>query len=159
MGAGHTQLKLSRASLGPSRRWKHSVASRKKKLDIHAFKLYIRSLYIVQFAGSQTRKIKQKEFIQMKDKVRFAVFSTCIFLMLSPYGFAQMTTGTLLGTVQDETGGVMPGVSVTLVNLDTGITRTVLTDDEGRYRATNLSLGNYELMAELVGFNTASEGV
>jgi uncharacterized surface anchored protein len=66
-----------------------------------------------------------------------------------------MTTATLLGTVQDETGGVLPGVNVTLVNLDTGITRTVLTDDEGRYRAANLSLGDYELQAELSGFNTA----
>ena len=91
----------------------------------------------------------------MKSKFRIAVFSTCIFLMLAPYGFAQMTTATLLGTVQDETGGVLPGASVTVVNLDTGITRTVLTDDEGRYRAASLSLGNYEVRAELVGFNTA----
>ena len=100
-------------------------------------------------------RIKDREIIQMKNKFRIAVFSTCIFLMLAPYGFAQMTTATLLGTVQDETGGVLPGVSLTLVNLDTGATRMVLTDDEGRYRAASLSLGDYELQAELSGFNTA----
>ncbi|MBI2821441.1 MAG: TonB-dependent receptor [Acidobacteria bacterium] len=76
-------------------------------------------------------------------------------LFSSQLVLAQVTTGTILGTVKDETGAVMPGVSVAVKHLDTGALRTVVTDDEGRYRAPNLALGNYEIEAELGGFQTA----
>ncbi len=69
--------------------------------------------------------------------------------------WAQVTTGTILGTVSDETGGVLPRVEITLTNTETGINRTVITGDEGTYRAPNLSLGNYEVQAELAGFQTS----
>ena len=68
--------------------------------------------------------------------------------------FAQVTTGTLYGIVRDETGAVVPQVTVTLKNVDTGITRTVSTDEGGRYRASNLPLGGYEVHAALSGFRT-----
>ena len=67
--------------------------------------------------------------------------------------YAQTTTGTILGTVTDETGAVMPGVAISIENLDTGLTRTLVTGDLGTYRSPNLSLGTYELTAELPGFN------
>ena len=67
---------------------------------------------------------------------------------------AQVTTATISGTVRDETNAVLPGGTVTLKNLDTEITRTVITDDQGYYRASNLALGNYEVQAELPGFQT-----
>src|SRR5437588_7544185 len=54
---------------------------------------------------------------------------------------AQVTTGTISGVVQDSSGAVTPGVSVTVRNLDTGIARSVTTDERGRYTATNLTLG------------------
>lgn len=68
---------------------------------------------------------------------------------------AQQTTGTISGVVQDETGGVLPGVEVTARNTGTGSTRTVISDDEGRYRIPQLAPGEYELRAELAGFQTA----
>ncbi len=67
---------------------------------------------------------------------------------------AQVTTGTISGVVQDSSGAVIPGVSVTARNLDTGIDRTVTTDEGGRYTAPNLTLGNYEVQAQLSGFQT-----
>src|SRR6266581_5582124 len=67
---------------------------------------------------------------------------------------AQVTTGTISGVVQDTSGAVIPGVSVTVKNLDTGITRTVTTDEGGRYTAPDLTLGNYEADAQLQGFQT-----
>ncbi len=79
-----------------------------------------------------------------------------IVLMLSFAGVsAQQTTGTISGTVIDETGGVLPGVSVTGVNTGTGLTRSVISDDEGRYRLLQLVPGNYQVRAELAGFQTA----
>ncbi len=68
--------------------------------------------------------------------------------------WAQVTTGTVLGTVQDATGAVLPGTEVTVTHLDTAISRTVISDDEGRYLAPNLNLGDYEIAASLPGFQT-----
>ena len=59
------------------------------------------------------------------------------------------------GLVKDEQGGIIPGVSVTIKNLETGLTRSLLTGDSGRYDATNLPLGVYEVTASLPGFKTA----
>ncbi|MBI4463779.1 MAG: carboxypeptidase regulatory-like domain-containing protein, partial [Acidobacteria bacterium] len=68
--------------------------------------------------------------------------------------FAQTTTATILGTVADETGAVLPGASITVTHLDTGEVRRVATDQTGRYRVPQLALGQYEVKAELSGFRT-----
>ena len=68
---------------------------------------------------------------------------------------AQQISGTISGVVKDETGGVLPGVEVTSRNTGTEATRTVVSDDEGRYRISQLAPGSYELRAELAGFQTA----
>lgn len=66
----------------------------------------------------------------------------------------QATTAAISGVVKDITGAILPGSTVTVKNTDTGIARTIVTDDQGRYRASNLSLGNYEVTASLTGFQT-----
>jgi len=60
--------------------------------------------------------------------------------------------GSIEGVVTDESGGVLPGVTVTIANLDTGDTRVVVTNDSGLYRAPLLPLGRYRVTAELQGF-------
>ena len=67
---------------------------------------------------------------------------------------AQVNLATVLGTIQDATGAVLPGVEVTATHVDTGLSRTVVSDDEGRYRIANLNLGDYEVAASLPGFQT-----
>ncbi|MBI3941020.1 MAG: TonB-dependent receptor [Acidobacteria bacterium] len=69
--------------------------------------------------------------------------------------FAQTSTGGISGLVKDATGGVLPGASVTLTHVDTGSGQTALTDDRGRYHIPQLPLGNWEVRAELAGFQTA----
>ena len=64
----------------------------------------------------------------------------------------QAINGTIEGTVTDESGGVLPGVVVTVTNVDTGDTRSVITNDSGVYRAPLLPLGAYRVTAELPGF-------
>ena len=92
----------------------------------------------------------------MKMNTKACVFTLvgflCLLATMSSYSWAQQTSGTVVGTVRDDTGGVIPGVSVEATNVNTGIVRTVLSDDEGRYRASNLAPGSYEVSAELVGF-------
>ncbi|MCC7126930.1 MAG: TonB-dependent receptor [Acidobacteria bacterium] len=60
--------------------------------------------------------------------------------------------GSIEGTVTDEQNAVLPGVTVTVTNLDTGDTRSVITNESGLYRAPLLPLGNYRVAAELQGF-------
>src|SRR5207245_7988338 len=72
----------------------------------------------------------------------------------SAIAVAQVTTGTISGTVSDSTGAVVPGVTVSLKSVDKGISRTLRTDEGGRYRAPELGLGSYDITAEAAGFQT-----
>ncbi|MGE0813169.1 MAG: carboxypeptidase regulatory-like domain-containing protein [Vicinamibacterales bacterium] len=60
--------------------------------------------------------------------------------------------GSIEGVITDESGAVLPGVTVTITNLDTGDTRVVVTNESGLYRAPLLPLGTYRVDAELQGF-------
>ncbi|MBI4446298.1 MAG: TonB-dependent receptor [Acidobacteria bacterium] len=60
----------------------------------------------------------------------------------------------ILGTVSDPSGSVLPGVSVTARNVETNYSRNAVTDERGAYRIAALPVGNYELSAELAGFQT-----
>src|SRR5712664_2821569 len=80
------------------------------------------------------------------------LFVTGLALAGAGIAGAQSITGTILGGVTDESGAALSAATVTLRNLQTGATRTALTDAAGRYRAPGLSLGVYEVKAELTGF-------
>ena len=58
------------------------------------------------------------------------------------------------GTITDESGGALPGVTVTVTNTAIGRSQTLVTGSDGRYRAVALQPGPYELVAELQGFGT-----
>ena len=62
------------------------------------------------------------------------------------------------GIVKDQQGGVLPGVTATLRNLDSGVTRTSTTEPDGRYRFLALPPGRYHLSAELSGFASKDVG-
>ena len=88
----------------------------------------------------------------------FRVFRVVLVLVLVVTGAArafaqsQAVNGTIEGTVSDESGAALPGVSVTVSNLDTGDTRVVVSNEAGAYRAPLLPLGRYRVAAELQGF-------
>ena len=65
---------------------------------------------------------------------------------------AQTFRGTILGTVTDTSGASIPGATVTIRNLDTGLVRTVTTSEDGSYSAPELPIGNYSVVVELSGF-------
>jgi len=85
-----------------------------------------------------------------------------LFLVLIlALGFAAMAAaqgerGVITGIVSDAQGGVLPGVAVSVRNVDTGFTMSDVTGGDGQYRFGALPLGRYELKAELVGFTTAT---
>jgi len=75
-------------------------------------------------------------------------------LAVSVPGFPQSTAanGAIEGTISDSSGGVLPGVTVTITNVETGAERSVTTNEKGLYRAPLLPLGKYRVIAELQGF-------
>ena len=69
---------------------------------------------------------------------------------------AGQTVGQIQGTIADEQGAVLPGVTLTLRNADSGVTRTTTSEGNGEYRFTGLPSGVYNLTAELQGFAALS---
>jgi Carboxypeptidase regulatory-like domain/TonB dependent receptor-like, beta-barrel len=82
-------------------------------------------------------------------------FVAVLFLLVSSTSNAQTFRGTILGTVTDSSGAAVPGVTVTIKNVDTGLTRTVVTSDDGSYSVPELPIGNYNVSAQKEGFKEA----
>ena len=78
----------------------------------------------------------------------------CTVLVPAIWAQSQATTGVIEGTVSDDAGAPLPGVSLTLRNTETNFTRVVVTDVGGRFRAVALPLGPYDVSAALEGFAT-----
>src|SRR5262245_8284637 len=76
-----------------------------------------------------------------------------VFLLTSTSAWAQ-ATAELNGRVADESGAVLPGVTVTATQTDTGFTRSVVTETNGLYIVSNLPTGPYRLEVSLQGFRT-----
>src|SRR5690349_20627402 len=87
---------------------------------------------------------------------RFRLYSAMVIgfmnLMLAQPVLGQGAGASIEGVVKDEQGLVLPGVTVTLRNLDSGVTRTSVTEPDGRYRFLALPPARYRLSAELSGF-------
>ncbi len=83
------------------------------------------------------------------SSVFFVIFLTCSLL------FSQGSAGRILGSITDPTGAIIPGVTVTIRDVDRGTTRTLVTDEAGLYNAPNLLPGTYTIRVELSGFASA----
>ena len=75
------------------------------------------------------------------------------FLSARPL-FAQVATGSIVGTVKDSSGEVVPGAQVTIREVNRNTTSTLVTDASGVYTAPFLVPGTYEVQVELQGFKT-----
>ena len=70
---------------------------------------------------------------------------------------AQVLYGSVFGTVTDQTGAVVPGATVTIVNTQTGYTREATSDATGRYNLQNVLEGKYDLSVKMTGFRNYLE--
>jgi uncharacterized membrane protein len=84
---------------------------------------------------------------------RVIAASILLTLLFCVGGFAQ-STGTITGTVLDESGAVIPNGNVTITNKATSFARTVTTNAEGYFSAVALPAGDYDVKAEVAGFRT-----
>src|SRR6185503_1574429 len=82
--------------------------------------------------------------------IRFAVIALLLSIPLAVT--AQVTTATMVGTVTDPGGAKVPGAQVMARSVDTGLSRTVTTNDEGDYRIEFLPIGKYTVEVTYTGF-------
>src|SRR5687768_3343699 len=85
-----------------------------------------------------------------------ASFAVIGILLMPAHAAAQVAVGTLLGNVSDESGGSVPGATVTATEVRTNISRTTVSNAGGNYTFNNLAPGVYRVDGELVGFRKFS---
>jgi len=91
----------------------------------------------------------------MRNKAIFVfLFSASAFSILQ----AQVDTATIVGTVQDSSGAIVPGASVTATEVNTNIKTSTRTDTAGNYVLTPLKIGNYAVAVEAQGFKKETRG-
>src|SRR5437868_1876488 len=82
-------------------------------------------------------------------------FILAFLLLLAATMSAQTFRGTILGTVTDLSGAVVPNAKVTVLQVATGIERTTLTSPDGSYNVPELPIGTYTVTISAGGFQTA----
>ncbi len=80
------------------------------------------------------------------------------FLCLTGLAFGQATTASIFGTVRDNSGAVIAGATVTAINVDTNVSRTVTTLADGSYSVLFLPVGNYRVEISAAGFKKFERG-
>src|SRR5438128_2164214 len=90
------------------------------------------------------------------EEIMKRLFAAALLLcsVLFTNTFAQTTNATLGGTVSDASRALIPGVTVTATNTQTGIVSTVVSNETGAYQFASLQTGTYKVSAELPGFQT-----
>ncbi len=92
----------------------------------------------------------------VRKSLCLSVVSIAALILLAIPVVAQLPTATILGVAKDSSGGVLPNVTVTITNVDTGAVRAVKTGDDGEFQAPELPVGRYEVRAEHPGFKTVT---
>jgi hypothetical protein len=85
-------------------------------------------------------------------KTRFLAFGYVLVFACAVW--AQSFRGGVQGTVTDSSGANVPGATVTVTSPETGLSRTVTTDQYGNYSATELPIGSYSISVSKAGFRT-----
>src|SRR5205809_2024702 len=85
---------------------------------------------------------------------RLGVLPLALLVGLALPASAQVSNAVVTGIVTDAQGGILPGVTITVTNAESGVVRTMVTEEDGRYRLGGIPPGRYNLTAELPGFAT-----
>ena len=108
------------------------------------------TLMVAELTGASA---KYKGFAEQCMRLK-VILGVVLLVANASVVVAQITSATVSGTIKDETGGVLPGVNLVIANLDTGLTRSVVTDSNGYFTVPGLAPGRYEARASLQGFRT-----
>jgi hypothetical protein len=107
----------------------------------------------------KTYKPREEKHMKNPRRWHFALarfsFAILILFLTVTAGWAQTFRGTILGTVTDTTGAVVPGATITIRNVDTGLLRTTESQADGSYRVPELPIGTYDVTVEKPDFQTS----
>jgi hypothetical protein len=101
---------------------------------------------------------REDVFAVQQGKLRFGHYLVPILTVLTliaglaPNASAQRDTGSIVGTVRDSTGAIVPDATITVTNVDEGISFRTSTNASGEYVATPLKIGHYTVAVEKQGF-------
>src|SRR5512146_771664 len=87
-----------------------------------------------------------------KSMSKVVIMGVLLVICLVTKAFAQVDTATIVGTVKDTSGAVIPGASITATEVNTGIKTEVKTGADGNYVITPLKIGAYSLTVDAQGF-------
>src|ERR1700686_322758 len=94
----------------------------------------------------------------MKGSILYlAVLFLLAGCFLSTPAYTQVRYGSVVGTVSDPTGAVVPNATVTLTSKDTGVARESKSDEGGRYSFVNVLPGKYDVKVTAPGFRTLAQ--
>src|ERR1700743_1116540 len=83
----------------------------------------------------------------------------CFVVCMVGVSYAQSTnSGDIRGSVTDSSGALVPGVTVTVLNVDTGVSKDFVTNDSGLYDTSSIVAGNYKVTFKSSGFETVIRG-
>ena len=88
--------------------------------------------------------------------LKFVIWGVLFTLAMTGMVMADEVNARIRGTVTDQSGAVIPGVKVTATNIDTGISKDVVSEENGSYEFLQLPVGNYKVAAEKSGFRAYS---
>src|SRR5262245_6840483 len=87
----------------------------------------------------------------------WTLVSSVLMLVLTGSNVLGQGTAQISGAVQDQSGAILPGVEVSATQTETGVKRTTITNETGRYILSNLPVGPYKLEASLPGFRSFAQ--
>src|SRR5256885_10473292 len=87
----------------------------------------------------------------------YAMSVVSVIILCAVPAQAQFDSAQVSGVIQDATGGVLPGVDVTLISAGTGLERSAVTNEGGLYTFPNVTVGEYRIKAALTGFNSVTK--
>ncbi len=96
--------------------------------------------------------MKRKWVCALNKAIRVVTCLTCALLLVGFPLFSQSNTGRIIGTVTDQSGGVISGAAVVVTNTETGVARNLVSDAAGEFIAPNLNPGKYSVRASIAGF-------
>jgi outer membrane receptor protein involved in Fe transport len=94
----------------------------------------------------------------MHDRIKHLLCTASVAIVMTVAASAQTTTGAVSGTVTDASGAVIPGAKVAVTNVQTGITVTDTTNNDGIFNARFLQIGQYKIVTTAKGFTTQAYG-
>ena len=95
--------------------------------------------------------LDQRIQFRIRQTIQALVAIVGVFLFCLPL-LSQDSQGRIMGTITDQTGGVVAGALVTVIDVQRGVSRTLTTDQAGEFDAPNLTPGSYRVRAEAKGF-------